>query len=123
MEVLPSKPDDMPAAAGRSAQSSAIAVVMLSITVAIVFAMVRLPYMNDPKHFFVRGPRWPVLHAFLNSFAVQLFMGSTIAVPVSKGMQSLFIIQMLIAFILASALFVTLAAHLDTLVAAAARTD
>lgn len=103
-----------------STLATSVTVILLGVVVAIIFAAIRLPYMGSEDHFVVVGPRRPVVNSIMHSLTVQTLMGSTNVQPVSLSMQIVFIVQTIIAFFLASALFMALASHLDAVLARAA---
>lgn len=103
-----------------STLATSVTVILLGVVVAIIFAAIRLPYMSSPEHFEIIGARRPVVHSIMHSLSVQVLMGSTVVRPLSLSMQIVFIVQTLIAFFLASALFMAIASHLDAVLSRAA---
>jgi hypothetical protein len=103
-----------------STLATSVTVILLGVVVAIIFAAIRLPYMGSDEHFMVVGPRRPVVNSIMHSLSVQVLMGPSNVHPISLSMQIVFIVQTIIAFFLASALFMALASHLDSVLARAA---
>lgn len=94
-----------------------------SVTLGLLFAFARFPFMGDTEHFITVGPSRPFLHSILHSFSVQFFIGPSVCTPVSRSMQLLYIAQMALAFLFGSALFSALAFHIDAVLHAHAQGD
>lgn len=112
--IIPTPPDD-------STLAASVTVIILTLVVALVFAVIRLPFIGSDAHFKTIGQKRPVVHAFLNSLSVQMFMGSNVNIPISLSMQIVYIVQTVVAFVIASALFMALASHMDVLLRSAAK--
>ena len=101
---------------GGTATAAAVTVVLVSLILAVVFALIRIPYMSCSDHFLVNNnaTRRPILMSFIHSVSIQVFIGPILVTPVSTGMQALYLAQLVISFIVNSGLFMILASHFDS---------